>query len=72
MIREEVNREIEQMFREWDASDIAEIEEMIGEEVADDVMETSDYPKHNTSDIRISIKRIVLDYLRMAAPTDFD
>ena len=64
MIREEVNREIEQMFREWDASDIAEIEEMIGEAVADDVMCSSDYPNHNTSDIRIAIKRVILEKLR--------
>jgi deferrochelatase/peroxidase EfeB len=64
MIREEINREIEQMFREWDASDIAEIEETIGEAVADDVMCSSDYPNHNTSDIRIAIKRVIIERIK--------
>lgn len=63
-LKEEINSEIEQMFMGWDVSEIAEIEEMVGEEVADDVMVTSDYPNHNTSDIRIAIKRVILEKLR--------
>ena len=61
MIKDDINREISAMFSDWDMSEIAELTEAIGEEVADDVMETSDYPNYNSSDIRIAIKRVIIE-----------
>ena len=57
----EINKVIEQMFYTWDGSEIATIQNVIAEEAAEDVIETSDYPNHNDSDIRIAIKRVLLN-----------
>ena len=72
MIKKEIEKEIKTMFREWEHSEISEITELIGESVADDVMCTSDYPNHNSSDIRIAIKRVIIEHLRMSADTDLE
>ena len=65
MIKQDIDREIATMFREWDASEVAELTEAIGEKVADDVMTTSDYPNYNDSDIRIAIKRVIIKKINM-------
>lgn len=66
-MKEEIQREITSMFNDWDCSDISEIAELIGEEVADDVMCSSDYPNYNSSDIRIAIKRVIIERIRMGS-----
>ena len=53
-------REVGILFREWDFDEINSIGERIMHDVIDDVKETSDYPNFNDSDIRISIKRVIL------------
>lgn len=72
MIKEEIQKEIVSMFRGWELSEITEITELIGESVADDVMCSSDYPNYNSSDIRIAIKRVIIEHLRMGADTDLE
>ena len=61
MIKDDINREISAMFSDWDASEVAELTEAIGESVADEVMVTSDYPNYNSSDIRTAIKRVIIE-----------
>ena len=61
MIKDDINREISAMFSDWNASEVAELTEAIGESVADEVMETSDYPNYNSSDIRTAIKRVIIE-----------
>ena len=65
MIKDDIDREIRVMFNDWDASEVAELTEAIGERVADDVMETSDYPNYNSSDVRIAIKRVILEKVKI-------
>ena len=64
---EELTKNVEsviaQMFSNWDCSEISEIIDNISDEVAADVMETSDYPYYNDSDISIAVKRVVLSKL---------
>ena len=59
-LKKEIRAEIEKVFRGWDCCEISDICARITDAVADDVIETSDYPSHNSSDIRISIKRVIL------------
>ena len=61
MIKDDINREISAMFSDWNASEVAELTEAIGESVADEVMVTSDYPNYNSSDIRTAIKRVIIE-----------
>lgn len=55
-----IKQEMESMFSGWDCSEISQLTEAILEDVEQDVIETSDYPNYNTSDIRIAIKRTIL------------
>ena len=64
MIKEVIIKEIGMMFREWDNSEISELTELIGEFVADDVMCSSSYPNYNSSDVRMAIKRVLINNLR--------
>jgi hypothetical protein len=48
-----------------DLDEISEIQDNILEEVCEDVMETSDYPNYNDSDIRIAIKRVIINLTSM-------
>ena len=59
-LRECMKREVANLFSGWDADEISSITERISDDVIDDVVETSDYPNYNDSDVRIAIKRIVL------------
>ena len=62
-LRKNIESVITEMFSNWDCSEIAEIIDNIGDEVAADVMETSDYSCYNDSDISIAVKRVVLSKL---------
>ena len=62
-LKREIGNEIAIMFREWDCMDVATLQETLTERVADDVVETSDYPNHNSSDIRIAIQRVVMQQI---------
>ena len=55
-----VTKQVEILFREWDAEDISSITDRIIDQVVEDVKETSNYPDYNDSDVRIAIKRVVL------------
>jgi len=59
-LRKKIEREIANLFKGWDASDIASITERVMDDVIDDIVETTDYPNYNDSDIRIAIKRTIL------------
>jgi hypothetical protein len=48
------------MFSDWDISDACDLCCNIIDEVCEDVMETSDYPEYNDSDIRIAVKRTII------------
>ena len=52
---------IYQMFSDWDISDAGDLCCNIIDEVVEDVMETSDYPDYNDSDLRIAIKRTIIN-----------
>lgn len=56
--------EILNLFSGWDMCDIATIEETIIDDVIEDLLETSNYPCFNNSDIRISIKRVLISKLK--------
>lgn len=56
-IREEVMRSFSYLFG---ASDIETLYASIVDAIADDVKECSDYPKYNSSDIRMAIQRCVM------------
>ena len=55
--------EVALLFIEWDLSDIDSIYERIVDDVIKDIEETSDYPNYNDSDIRIAVKRVIIDKL---------
>ena len=55
-----ITKQVEILFREWDAEDISSITDRIIDQVVEDVKETSNYPDYNDSDVRIAIKRVVL------------
>ena len=59
-LRENANNVIYDMFSDWDISDAGDLCCNIIDEVIDDVIETSDYPEYNDSDIRIAIKRTII------------
>ena len=59
-LKREIRNEITILFREWDQSEVAGLQDSITDEVAEDVVQTSDYPNHTIGDIRISIKRVVM------------
>ena len=63
-LKKEVRKHIGSLFQWWESAEVAEIEDAIVDEVCDDVIETSDYPNHNSSDIRIAIKRVIINKLR--------
>lgn len=58
-LEEQVKREIGLVFSWMDLSDIAELQNNLTDRVCEDVVETSDYPNYNDSDIRISIARVL-------------
>ena len=58
-----VRREIGLAFSWMDTCDILEIQSHITDKVCEDVIETSDYPNYNDSDIRIAIKRVIINAL---------
>lgn len=62
-LRENVEFVITQMFATWDFADINTIKTAIIDDVVNDVIETSDYPNYNCSDITIAVKRTILNRL---------
>ena len=60
-LRENAEKMIYQMFSDWDISDAGSLCCNIIDEVVEDVMETSDYPDYNDSDLRIAIKRTIIN-----------
>ena len=59
-LRENAEKMIYQMFSDWGISDAGSLCCNIIDEVVEDVMETSDYPDYNDSDLRIAIKRTII------------
>lgn len=54
----DVRKEVVAMFGgAMDGSDVKKLADTIADDAAEDVMETSDYPNHNDSDVRIAIVR---------------
>ena len=64
-LEKRVKREIGLAFSWMDLDEISEIQDNILEEVCEDVMETSDYPNYNDSDIRMAIKRVIINLTSM-------
>ena len=62
-LREDVEFVITQMFATWDFADINTIKTAITDDVVNDVIETSDYPNYNCSDIIIAVKRTIVNRL---------
>jgi hypothetical protein len=60
-LREQVKAMIGKMFQWWEASDVADLTANIIDEVCEDVINTSDYPNYNDSDLRIAIKRTIIN-----------
>ena len=60
-LREQVKVMIGKMFQWWEASDVADLTANIIDEVCEDVINTSDYPNYNDSDLRIAIKRTIIN-----------
>ena len=60
-LRENAERVIHEMFSDWDVSDAGSLCCNIIDEVIEDVIETSDYPEYNDSDIKIAIKRTIIN-----------
>jgi len=60
-LHQDVENVIYDMFSDWDISDAGELCCNIIDEVCDDVIETSDYPEYNDSDIRIAVKRTIIN-----------
>ena len=60
-LKENVDRVIHEMFSDWDVSEAVNLRCNIIDEVIEDVIETSDYPDYNDSDIRIAIKRTIIN-----------
>lgn len=63
-LKENVRKQILSLFQWWDASDIESIQSAILDDVCKDVVETSGYPDYNDSDIRIAIKRTIVNNLQ--------
>jgi len=59
-LRQDAENVIYDMFGDWDISDAGELCCNIIDEVCEDVIETSDYPDYNDSDIRIAVKRTII------------
>lgn len=60
-LRENAKAMIEKMFQWWEHDEVADLCANIIDEVCEDVMETSDYPYYNDSDLRIAIKRTIIN-----------
>ena len=60
-LKDNVDRVIYEMFSDWDVSEAVNLRCNIIDEVIEDVIETSDYPDYNDSDIRIAIKRTIIN-----------
>lgn len=60
-LRQDAENVIYDMFSDWDISDAGELCCNIIDEVCEDVMETSDYPEYNDSDIRLAVKRTIIN-----------
>ena len=60
-LREDAVNVIYDMFSDWDISEAGELCCNIIDEVCEDVMETSDYPEYNNSDIRMAVKRTIIN-----------
>lgn len=60
-LRENAKAMIEKMFQWWEHDEVADLCANIIDEVCEDVMETSDYPNYNDSDLRIAIKRTIIN-----------
>ena len=60
-LRQDAENVIYDMFSDWDISDAGELCCNIIDEVCEDVIETSDYPEYNDSDIRIAVKRTIIN-----------
>ena len=60
-LREDVRQAIYAMFQWWEHDEVADLCANIIDEVCEDVMETSDYPNYNDSDLRIAIKRTIIN-----------
>ena len=59
-LRQDAENVIYDMFSDWDISDAGELCCNIIDEVCEDVIETSDYPEYNDSDIRMAVKRTII------------
>jgi hypothetical protein len=59
-LHQDAENVIYDMFFDWDISDTSEVCCNIIDEVCKDVMETSDYPNYNDSDIRMAVKRTII------------
>lgn len=64
-LKKQIKREILLLFSWMDLSDIAELQENLTDRVCNDVVETSDYPYYNDSDIRISIARVLKEVTKI-------
>ena len=72
-LRQNVWKQILNLFQWWDYSEINSIQNAILDDVCKDVVETSDYPNYNDSDIRIAIKRAIVNRLGLKGSSeDFD
>jgi hypothetical protein len=72
-LRQNVWKQILNLFQWWDYSEISSIQNAILDDVCKDVVETSDSPNYNDSDIRISIKRTIVNRLGLKGSSeDFD
>ena len=60
-LRQDAENVIYDMFSDWDISDASELCCNIIDEVCEDVMETSNYPEYNDSDIRLAVKRTIIN-----------
>jgi hypothetical protein len=60
-LRQDAENVIYDMFSDWDISDAGELCCNIIDEVCEDVIETSDYPEYNDSDIRMAVKRTIIN-----------
>ena len=60
-LRENAKKMIHKLFQWWEPEDVAALCDNILDEVCEDVMETSDYPHYNDDDLRIAIKRTIIN-----------
>lgn len=59
-LQDNVRRAMYTMFPSWDSDERNELCNNIIDMVCEDVIETSDYPNYNGSDISLGIKRAIL------------